>query len=118
MHFIFAKMVELIPESNVPFTDDRFGLSIGHLYETLGRPEELERRVWEIIDRNPKLSDAYAALLGFYQRTENYEKAVELMNKWLEQNPTDEMARQLLADFQSKLTAKDSVKTQDPEGNQ
>ncbi len=107
------KMEELIPESNVPFTDYRFGLSIGHLYETLGRPEELERRAWEIIERNPKLRDAYAALLGFYQRTENYEKAVELMNKYLEQYPTDEMARQLLSDFQSKLTPKDSVKTQD-----
>lgn len=112
------RMGELIPESLVPFPDDRIGLSIGHLYEALGRPEELEKRVWEIINRRPGFSDAYASLLGYYQRTQNYEKAIELMNKWLEQNPTDEAARMVLQDMQKQLDARDSLKQQDSNGNQ
>lgn len=102
------KMEELMPEEIVPFPDPRLPVHIASMYEVLGRPDEFEQRIRKILERNPSLIDAYAALLSYYQRTENYEMAIDLMNDWLARNPTDENARRLLADLEKKLAAKDS----------
>ncbi|MEE9169294.1 MAG: DUF2723 domain-containing protein [bacterium] len=107
------KMEGNIPEHLIPFPDDRIAVSVAGLYEVLGRPEEMEVRTHKVIDRNPGMMEAYAQLLSYYQRTQRFQEAIDLMTKWLEQQPDDENAKRLLQDLQRRLAEQDSLPTQE-----
>ena len=107
---VLDRMEELIPEDLIPIGDDRVVLSIGKLYEDAGRPEELVRRCKAVIKRNPRMMQAYVWLLDYYQRTQNYKGAIDLLTDWVDQNPGDEQARHMIELYRKKLAQQDSLK--------
>ena len=103
------KMEYYMPEELVPIPDIRIDLSIGKMYEDAGRPEEFERRMKRIVEKNPNEIQLYMYLLDYYQRNKMYQPAIDLLNQWLELRPEDQNARRMSDDFQRKLSGQDST---------
>lgn len=53
----------------------------------------------------------YGWLLGFYVENKQYDKGIELLQKWLDLNPDDIQAQKQLAEFQAFATLEDSLQT-------
>jgi len=109
---VLDRMEEMIPEELVPLPSEQLEVSLGQMYEFAGRPEELERRLRKIIEKNSGSMQAYYFLIDYYRRNGMYQQGITLLNQWLELRPGDPTAEQWRADLQNKLNAKDTTSIQ------
>jgi len=65
-----------------------------------------------VLDKMPDSMEPYAWLLNFYGSDGQYNKAIDILEQWVEKNPTDKNARAQLASLKS-LAAKDSAKSEE-----
>ncbi len=79
----------------------------------LGDNAKAESLAVAVIDDAPQITQAYGWLVSHYSRTHQYKKSVEVLEKWLQRNPTDNEAKSELARMQSLSQLNDSLKTTD-----
>lgn len=109
------RMEELIPEELFPLPSGQLEMSVGKMYEDVGRPEEFERRLKKVLERDPQNVQVYYWLLDYYQRHEKYQDAIDLLAQWIELHPDDKNAQRLVNDFRQKLAGADSSALKPPE---
>ncbi len=147
---VLDKMEEVMPESVIPLRDYQLSLSIGRMYADAGRPQELERRLDDILEKypmqtmdkvmmaeffrrelhkdakaeslvlaaaqeDPNSSQPQLWLVGYYAETRQYDKAIDLLEKWVEAKPNDQAARKRLQDLKA-LAKIDSANANRPQG--
>jgi len=109
---VLDRMEYLMPEHLIPIQDPRIVLTIGKMYEDAGRPEEFERRALKVLEEHPDMIQAYAWLLDFYDRYNRPADAIALLRRWMERNPGDTQAQQMIEQLQKQLEAavEDTIK--------
>jgi tetratricopeptide (TPR) repeat protein len=70
-----------------------------------------------VLDQNPNFAQIYGWLVSYYSRTKQYDKGIEILQKWLAKHPTDKQAQQQLASLQSLIKLEDSLKVSDEKGS-
>jgi len=85
---VLDKMEEVLPESIIPLRDYRLSLNFGRIYADAGRPEELERRLQNVLT-NYALAPTEKVFLAEYYRQELKEpaRAESLVVSVLDQYP-------------------------------
>ncbi|MFQ5864084.1 MAG: protein O-mannosyl-transferase family [bacterium] len=70
-----------------------------------------------VLEESPEFSQIYGWLVNYYTRSEQYDKGVETLQKWLARHPTDKNAQQQLASLQSLIRLEDSLKVKNEKGS-
>ena len=97
------RMEEMIPEEKVPIDDYRISLQVGLMYLSLGKPEELERRLnWILARKNLTPNAKFDCAVAFFQYLKNDKKAEEISLGLLAENPDLVQARSLLVEIYRK----------------
>jgi tetratricopeptide (TPR) repeat protein len=84
------KMSEVMPESVIPYNDERTAFLISDLYSQAGRPDDPEARMQHIIPGIPKTRDdaiRTAYFMGYMAR--NWDKCETLLWELVQANPSD-----------------------------
>ncbi len=63
----------------------------------------------DIIDRQPFHPRAFSVLIGLYEEDKNYQKAIEMLENWLEQNPNDDGANNIIKELRQKAAETDTT---------
>ena len=85
---IYEKLIKLIgPEWSIL-------IRVSELYEKLGLKEEAAKSLKELLAIDPSNIALQKLIIEFYQRTENYDKALEMVNDIIELLPDDLDARE------------------------
>jgi len=74
---------------------------LGILYNQTGRNAEAERALWSAYQDDPTNSLSYQGLVGLYISTQQYPKAINLLEKWIQTNPSDQVALRTLEQLRS-----------------
>jgi len=74
---------------------------LGILYNQTGRNAEAERALWSAYQDDPTNSLSYQGLVGLYISTQQYPKAINLLEKWIRTNPSDQVALRTLEQLRS-----------------
>ena len=109
---ILDKMEEVLPEEVIPIEHDQIVMQIGQMYNMAKRPEEFITRLERVIDRSPNNAEAYGWLVAMYTRENQKQKAVHVLQTWLERHPDDKQAMSRLSALQKEIE-KDSSTTID-----
>ncbi|RMD97009.1 MAG: hypothetical protein D6814_10330, partial [Calditrichaeota bacterium] len=80
--------------------------------EMVGDPAAAESLAMEILKEEPTLAQAYGFLINQYRREKQYEKGVEVLQKWLAVDPNNSLAKSMMGQMES-LMQKDSVAARD-----
>lgn len=128
---LVKKMNEVMPETVIPYTNptirnwaDAFAYyagvksdsllnlnkytardleSISDLLLKFGKPEAALKGFEELIAANPNNNRAMGYLVEIYGQLKQYQKGIELLEKWLEQNPSDRGAKMRLEEYKGLL---------------
>ena len=109
---ILDKMEEVLPEEVIPIEHDQIVMQIGQMYNMAKRPEEFITRLERVIERSPNNAEAYGWLVAMYTRENQKQKAVQVLQTWLERHPDDKQAMSRLSALQKEIE-KDSSTTID-----
>jgi len=81
-------MEESIPEDVIPLTNYQLSLNFGRLYKDVGRPEELERRLENILEvENLQPYDKMFLAQTYYHELDNIAKSESLTQVVINENP-------------------------------
>jgi predicted Zn-dependent protease len=69
------------------------------------------------MDEQPNSPNVYSWLVNHYTRTKQYNKGIEILQKWLQVHPTDNQAQSQLAQLQSLAALEDSSKVEGDTGS-
>ncbi|MFQ5823407.1 MAG: protein O-mannosyl-transferase family [bacterium] len=69
-----------------------------------------------VLEEQPEFPQLYGWLVSHYTRTKQYNKGVEILQKWLAMYPTDKQAQQQLASLQSFIKLEDSLRVNKEKG--
>ncbi|MFQ5752158.1 MAG: hypothetical protein ACE5HI_09195, partial [bacterium] len=64
-----------------------------------------------VLEQHPESPQSYGWLVSHYTRTNQWQKGIETLQKWLALHPTDKQAQNQLASLQSLVNLNDSLKT-------
>ncbi len=85
---VLDKMEEFIPEKVIPLTNYQLSLNFGRLYKDVGRPEELERRIDNILETtNLAPYDKMFMAQTYFHELNNMAKAESLAKSVVAENP-------------------------------
>ncbi|MBN2009236.1 DUF2723 domain-containing protein [candidate division KSB1 bacterium] len=91
----------------VGIDDNQELLQYANVYSSLFKDyDKAESIAKGIIEKQPDFMDAYYWLLSFYNQEKKYDKGVELLTKWMQDHPDDNVARTQLEQFQRYLKSK------------
>ncbi len=80
---------------------------------TLNEPEIADSIFTEVYNENPDDGQVVGGLLQIYETEERWQAAINVLNRWLRNNPGDESARQLLSRYQERLEAASDTSSND-----
>jgi hypothetical protein len=70
-----------------------------------------------VLDEAPEATQVYGWLVAFYNRAGNFQKAAEVLEKWLQRNPTDQEAKTELTRLQNMVEKSDTTKSSEEPGD-
>ncbi len=85
-----------------------------YYYQFLQDSAKAESLAVAVLNEAPQTTEAYGWLMGHYTRNQQYAKASEVLDKWLQRNPADVEARAEHARLQKLLRSSDSLKNVAP----
>lgn len=88
--------------------DDKVFLA-GHYFQFLKNYAKAESLGLAALDEQPTHTQAVGTLLKIYEETERFDKAVEVLQKYVAFRPDDPYAKSRLVKFKAKLAAGDSL---------
>jgi tetratricopeptide (TPR) repeat protein len=128
---IFKKLNDVMPPSVIPFTNSQLenwvnayqvysGLAgidtlnirnfredqledIARVLMTLKEVDGAEKAFMEILQVNPDNIQAKAHLVDIYASRKQYDKSIEILEEWLEQNPKDASARRRIEQYRKLM---------------
>ncbi len=86
---------------------DKMFIAQSYSYE-LKNDDKAEKITRTIVDEHPDFMQAYAWLVGQYTKNKQYDKGVEILEKWLVQRPGDKNAETQMASLK-RLAAADTT---------
>jgi len=92
----FQKILEEYPES------DSY-LKVGTIYIQFGSPAKAEKYFEQALALEPQNGQAVGGLLRVYDETQNWGKAVQILEDWLKNHPQDTSAKNELQQYRQKL---------------
>jgi len=93
---IFDRVLQEYPESNSY-------LRVGTLYFQTGSAARAEKYFDQALALDPQNGQAVGGLLRVYDETQNWGKAVQMLEDWLKNHPQDASARSELQNYRQKL---------------
>lgn len=91
------KLMEIDKRSPYPI------IQMAMTWEKAGQPDSAELYFQKAIQQSPNSGDVYGALYNFYLHTRHDSaRAASVLERWLERNPQDNSARQLLDQLKGK----------------
>jgi tetratricopeptide (TPR) repeat protein len=71
----------------------------------------------EVLKQSPQSSQPYGWLMSHYARTQQYDKSVDILQRWLNEHPTDKDAKARLEELQVLAHLQDSLKISNKSGD-
>ena len=94
-------------EDTTEMTPEKYSVAdmetVGMILSQLGAYPKAISVFKTLLDTDPNSSRALGALVDMYGRTEQYQDGVELLERWVAQNPNDRGAKARLQDYKNRL---------------
>ncbi len=88
-----------IPDNAIPLTSSKIKFQIGSLYLGLEQFETAQQIYETMYAENPSQVEVLGMLLKIYDSLKYWDKAIDLLEEWLEHSPRDSVARELLKKY-------------------
>jgi len=93
-----------------PNLDVRQKLSYAWLYSSVLNEDEVADSIFSrVFQSDPTNGQAVGGLLQIYEKQQRWQEAYNLVDQWLQYNPSDQSAQQLLRQYEQKMQAPDST---------
>jgi len=107
---VLDRMEQVLPSETIPVPDFRLHLQIGQMYDMAGRTDEFFKRATLAFEEAPENPLAVGSLISLLSREGEHEKAIELLEAWITENPDDREAARRLEEERERLTRADSLR--------
>ncbi|MBN1481578.1 DUF2723 domain-containing protein [candidate division KSB1 bacterium] len=98
---ILEKMEEAMPFKVIPAPDVRLPLQVGQYYSFAGKPEEFLRLAEFAYNEEPHNPEVVGTFITLLEREKQYDKALDVLEKWQAERPDDSEARKKIEELQA-----------------